>query len=60
MFHFRDSWLTLVLLVLVLGLNATAQTDQLLPEINVYYKLNSDLSLEFGSRPKEPEKAATL
>ena len=43
--HIRKSCMTLVLLGLVLGLRASAQTLQFLPEIDGYYKLNSDLRI---------------
>lgn len=40
----------LVLFVLVLRFHASAQTDQLLPEIDVYYKLKPDLRILFQAR----------
>ena len=46
----RNSWVTLGLLVLVLGYRASAQTDQLLPEVNVYYKLDPDLRIWFQAK----------
>lgn len=46
----RNSWLTLVLVVLVLGIRASAQTFQFLPEIDTYYKLNSDLRIWFQAK----------
>jgi len=48
--HVRNSWLTLVLVVLVLGFHASAQTDELLPEIDAYYKLNSDVRVWFQAK----------
>lgn len=50
MSHVRNSWLTVILLVLVLGLHASAQSDQLLPEVDVYYKLNPDLRIWFQAK----------
>jgi hypothetical protein len=50
MSHVRNPWLTLLPLVLVLGIHASAQTDQFLPEIDVYYKLNSDLRIWFQAK----------
>lgn len=50
MSHVRNSWLTLLPLALVLELHATAQTDQFLPEIDVYYKLNPDLRIWFQAK----------
>jgi Protein of unknown function (DUF2490) len=50
MFELRSLWLTLVLLVTVLGFRASAQTDQVLPEIDTYYKLNSDLRIWFQAK----------
>ena len=49
-FCVRHSWLTLVMLVLVLGICAGAQTDQLLPEIDAYYKLNSVVRIWFQAK----------
>src|SRR5271165_233726 len=48
--HVRNSWLTLVLVVLVLGFHASAQTDELLPEIDAYYKLSSDVRVWFQAK----------
>lgn len=45
----RSSWLALVLVVLALGLHASAQ-DELLPEIDAYYKLNSDVRIWFQAK----------
>src|SRR5271167_888053 len=45
MSHVRNLCLTLMLLVLVLGLHASAQTDESLPEIDAYYKLNSEVRI---------------
>jgi len=42
MSHLRSSLLTLALLLLP-ALHAVAQTDEFLPEIDVYYRLNPDL-----------------
>jgi len=50
MSHVRSSWVMLVLLVLVLGSHASAQTVQFLPEIDAYYKLNSDLRIWFQAK----------
>ena len=41
--HVRDSWVTLLLVMLALSSHANTQTDQLLPEIDAYYKLNPNL-----------------
>src|SRR5271167_1733342 len=46
----RHSWLSLVLFVLVTVFHSSAQTDQLLPEIDAYYKLNSDLRIWFQAK----------
>ena len=46
----QNSWLTLILIVLVLGIHASAQTFQVLPEIDVYYKLNPDLRIWFQAK----------
>lgn len=43
-------WLTLALLVAALAFPAGAQTDQLLPEIDAYYKLKSDVRLWFQAK----------
>ncbi len=52
MFSVRNLWLTLVLVVLVLQLHASAQSelDELEPEIDVYYKLNSALRIWFQAK----------
>jgi len=47
----RNFWLALVLLVPTLGLCARAQVDQVLPEIDVYHKVSSDV--RFGFQAKE-------
>ena len=46
----RNSWLMLVLLLLVLKFHADAQTDQVLPEIDAYYKLKSDVRIWFQAK----------
>jgi hypothetical protein len=45
-----SSWLGLALLVPALGLCARAQVDQLLPEIDVYHKLSSDVRFTFQAK----------
>jgi hypothetical protein len=44
------SWLGLALLVPALGLCARAQVDQLLPEIDVYHKLSSEVRFTFQAK----------
>jgi len=46
----RNCLVMVVLLVPLLGLHASAQADQLLPEIDVYYKLNSDMRVSFQTK----------
>ena len=58
MSHVRKSWLTIVLLVLALGFNASAQTVQFLPEIDAYYKLNPNLRIWF--QVKETREGSDL
>ena len=50
MSHIRILGVTLVLVVLVLGLHASAQSDELLPEVDTYYKLNSDVRIWFQAK----------
>lgn len=50
MTHVGNSWLTLVLLVLVLRLHAGAQIVQFLPEVDAYYKLNTNLRICFQAK----------
>ena len=57
MSHTRVNWLKLVLLVAVMGCRASAQTDQLLPEIDVHYKLSQDVRIFFQA--KETREANT-
>jgi Protein of unknown function (DUF2490) len=48
MSHVRNLWVTLILLVLVVGFDASAQVvDEGLPEIDLYYKLKSDVRIWF-------------
>jgi hypothetical protein len=67
MINFRNLWLWLPLLVPALGLRASAQVDQFLPEIDAYYKLISDLRVSFqaketreGSEPTQAEIGPSL
>jgi hypothetical protein len=67
MINFRNLWLGLALLVPALGLRASAQVDQFLPEIDAYYKLTSDLRVSFqaketreGSEPTQAEIGPSL
>jgi hypothetical protein len=48
--HMPTSWLTLALLLLMLEIHANAQTDQLLPEVDAYYKLKSNPRLLFQAK----------
>ncbi len=48
--HRRNSWLTLALLVLLPWVHAGAQTDELIPEIDAYYKLQPDLRIWFQAK----------
>jgi hypothetical protein len=67
MSHVRNLWVTLVLLVPLLGLRASAQSDELNPEIDVYHKLTPDLRFDFqakqsreASTPNSPEIGPSL
>ena len=46
----RKLWLTLPVLIAALSSPAAAQSFQLLPEINVYYKLNPDVRIYFQAK----------
>lgn len=46
----RKLQLTLVIMVASLAFPASAQTDQLLPEFDAYYKLNSDMRIWFQAK----------
>ena len=46
----RYKWFPLVLALLLLGSQGHAQTDELLPEIDVYYKVNRDVWLSFQTK----------
>ena len=46
----RHVWLALALLVPVLGQRASAQVDELLPEIDAYYKLAPDVRVTFQAK----------
>jgi Protein of unknown function (DUF2490) len=46
----RKFWLALALLVPMLGLRASAQVDEFLPEIDAYYKLSSDVRVSFQAK----------
>jgi Protein of unknown function (DUF2490) len=50
MIKVRKLWLGLGLLVPVLGQCAGAQIDELLPEVDVYYKLSPDVRLNFQAK----------
>lgn len=54
--HVQKSWLTLVLLTL-LAVHATAQSDELNPEIDVYHKLATRVRFEFQA--KQSREAGT-
>lgn len=54
-----NSWRTLMLLVLALGLYARAQVDQVLPEIDVYHKLSSDVRFSFQAKETREGGAPT-
>ena len=57
MAHLRFTWVKLILLVVVAGFRVSAQTDQLLPEIDVLHKLNPDVRIFFQA--KETREAST-
>lgn len=46
----RRLWLALVTLVAAVPISAGAQTDQLLPEIDAYYTLNSNMRVYFQAK----------
>ena len=46
----RNWWLLGALLVPVIGIQASAQSDQFLPEIDAYYKLTSDVRIWFQAK----------
>jgi hypothetical protein len=46
----RKFWLALALLVPMLGLRASAQVDEFLPEIEAYYKVSSDVRVSFQAK----------
>jgi len=46
----RRFWLALALLVPMLGLRASAQVDEFLPEIDAYYKVSSDVRVSFQAK----------
>jgi hypothetical protein len=46
----RSLWFGLVMFVPILGLRSTAQVDQLLPEIDAYYKLAPDVRISFQAK----------
>jgi Protein of unknown function (DUF2490) len=50
MSHVRNCLVMVVLLVPSLGIHARAQIDELLPEIDLYYKLNSDMRVSFQAK----------
>lgn len=50
MLHARNRWLLLALILQLLGPMGNAQTDQLLPEIDVYYKANPDVRVSFQAK----------
>ena len=62
-----EKWLTLAALVIIGCLHGMAQTDQLLPEIDTYVKVSSDLRVSFqaketreGSDPTQAEIGPSL
>lgn len=57
--HPRFTWLQLMFLVAVVGFRAGAQTDQLLPEIDVHYKLNPDVRIFFQAKETREASAPT-
>ncbi len=46
----RHFWLWLLLLAPILTLSASAQTDELIPEIDLHYKIASDVRLSFQAK----------
>ncbi len=50
MLNLRKLWLGLALVLPMLGLHASAQVDQFLPEIDAYYKVSSDVRLSFQAK----------
>jgi hypothetical protein len=50
MIKLRNLWLGLALLVPTLIQHASAQTDELLPEIDAYYKVSQDVRLSFQAK----------
>jgi hypothetical protein len=50
MIKLRNLWLGLALLVPTLKQHAIAQTDELLPEIDAYYKVSQDVRLSFQAK----------
>jgi hypothetical protein len=50
MISVRNLWLSLALLVPTLALHSSAQVDELLPEIDAYYKLTPDVRVSFQAR----------
>jgi hypothetical protein len=55
----RKSWLILAILVSALHIPASAQSFQLLPELDVYYKLNPDLRVYFQAKETREGGAPT-
>jgi len=62
-----EKWLTLAALVIIGCLHGMAQTDQLLPEIDTYVKVSSDLRVSFqaketreGGNPTQAEIGPSL
>jgi len=63
----RKHWIWLLLVVRLVGLRASAQIQELLPEIDVHYKLASDVRLSFqaketreGGGPTQAEIGPTI
>jgi hypothetical protein len=50
MMNGRKFWFALALLLPMLGLRASAQVDEFLPEIDAYYKVTSDVRVSFQAK----------
>jgi len=54
MARIAEKSLTLAALVIIGCLHGMAQTDQLLPEVDTYVKLSSDLRVSFQAKETPP------
>ncbi len=59
MTRLRFGWLAFAPLILAMALPAGAQTDQLLPEIDAYYKISSPLRIWFQAKETREAGAPT-